>query len=65
MLYYEVSEKKTLYDYALFLSTPVDPAEPYVQCDSEHDAIYSNDPTFSYCSQPDNCEEDVYIVPDA
>lgn len=57
--------EKALADYALFLSSPVDPADTYAQCDSEHDAIYSNDPTFNYCNQPDNCEEDVYIVPDA
>ncbi|KAG5285363.1 hypothetical protein AALO_G00002550 [Alosa alosa] len=47
------------------MDSPTEPGDLYVQCDSEHDAIYSNDPTFNYRNQPDNCEEDVYIVPDA
>lgn len=39
----------------------------YLQCDSEPDAIYSNDPACDLSSLPDHREEeeDVYIMPDS
>lgn len=39
----------------------------YLQCDSEPDAIYSNDPACDLSSLPGRHEEeeDVYIVPDS
>lgn len=39
----------------------------YLQCDSAHDAIYSNDPACNLSILTDHREEeeDVYIVPDS
>lgn len=45
--------------------SPGEPEEDlYLQCDTQDDAIYSNDPAFQSVP-PELQEEDLYVVPDA
>ncbi|KAJ8011315.1 hypothetical protein DPEC_G00056870 [Dallia pectoralis] len=41
-----------------------EPEDIYLQCDSQDDAIYNNDPSCSLTITPSELDEDLYVMPD-